>query len=98
MTSDVASPVCCLRGGGAGLKQGLAELGCADGQTVVFETRFADGKFALLPDLADDVVQLPVDIIVTVGGAAARRLRLAALHQAFRSYVSWSTILSADVS
>jgi putative ABC transport system substrate-binding protein len=54
----------------AGLKQGLEELGYANGQAVVFETRFAEGNVALLPELANNLVQ-SVDVIVTVGGTAA---------------------------
>jgi putative ABC transport system substrate-binding protein len=48
----------------AGLKQGLAELGYVDGQTVVFELRGADSNFARLPELANELIQLPVDVLV----------------------------------
>jgi ABC-type uncharacterized transport system substrate-binding protein len=55
----------------AGLKQGLAELGYVDGQTIVFELRGANSNFELLPALANELVQLPVNVLVTVGGTPA---------------------------
>jgi hypothetical protein len=44
--------------------QGLHELGYVKGQTIVLEERWAEGKLTRLPDLAAELVQLPVDIIV----------------------------------
>ena len=48
----------------AGLKQGLAELGYVDGQTIAFELRDAAGNYARLPELANELIQLPVDVLV----------------------------------
>lgn len=45
--------------------QGLEELGYFDGKTIDIKYRFAGGKFEQLPALASELVQLPVDIIVT---------------------------------
>jgi putative ABC transport system substrate-binding protein len=47
--------------------EGLPELGYVEGQNIVVERRFAWGKQELLPDLAVELVQLNVDVIVTGG-------------------------------
>jgi putative tryptophan/tyrosine transport system substrate-binding protein len=52
--------------------QGLHELGYVEGQTIVLEERWAEGKLTRLPDLAAELVQLPVDIIVAGNVSAAR--------------------------
>jgi putative ABC transport system substrate-binding protein len=49
---------------------GLRELGYQVGRNVVIEYRAADNDFSRLPDLAAELVNLPVDVIV-VGGAEA---------------------------
>jgi putative ABC transport system substrate-binding protein len=54
---------------GAFLK-GMRELGYIEGKNLVIEWRFADGKLERLPDLAAELVQLKVDIIVTAGATA----------------------------
>ncbi len=54
---------------GAFLK-GMRELGYVEGKNLVIEWRFADGKLERLPDLAAELVQLKVDIIVTAGATA----------------------------
>jgi len=53
-------------------RQGLHELGYVEGQTIAIEYRFADGKVESLPALATELVQLPVDVIVTWGTPAAQ--------------------------
>jgi putative ABC transport system substrate-binding protein len=56
-------------------RQGLRELGWVEGQNIVIEYRFAEGKLDRLPDLAAELVRLKVNIIVTVaspGVAAAK--------------------------
>jgi len=45
-------------------RQGLRALGYVDGQNIAIEYRFAEGKLDRLPDLAAELVQLRVDIIV----------------------------------
>jgi putative ABC transport system substrate-binding protein len=45
--------------------QKLRELGWHEGQNLVIERRFAEGKFERLPDLAADLVRLQPDVIVT---------------------------------
>ena len=51
-------------------RQGLRELGYVEGQNIVIEYRYADGKNDRLPDLAADLVRLKVDVIL-VGGSQA---------------------------
>jgi putative ABC transport system substrate-binding protein len=52
----------------AGLRQGLAEGGFAEGQSVSIEYRSADNQLDRLHDLAADLVERRVDVIVTIGG------------------------------
>ena len=49
---------------GRGLREGLRELGYAEGQNFAFEVRSADGNADRLPELAAELVRLPVDVIV----------------------------------
>jgi ABC-type uncharacterized transport system substrate-binding protein len=46
------------------LRQGLRELGWVEGQNIVIEYRFAEGRLDRLPDLAAELVRLKVDVIV----------------------------------
>jgi putative tryptophan/tyrosine transport system substrate-binding protein len=52
-------------------QQGLRDLGYIEGQNVVIEYRYANGDVARLPDLAAELVRLPVVVIVTSGEPAA---------------------------
>ena len=52
--------------------QGLHALGYVEGQTIVLEERWAEGKLERLPDLAADLVQLQVNVIVAGNPIAAR--------------------------
>jgi ABC-type uncharacterized transport system substrate-binding protein len=49
-------------------RQGLRELGYLEGQNIVIEYRYAEGKLGRLPDLAAELVRLKVDVIVAAGG------------------------------
>src|SRR5262245_47518129 len=51
--------------------QGLYDLGYVEGQNLVIEYRYAEGQGERLPDLAAELVRLPVDVIVA-GGTAIR--------------------------
>jgi ABC-type uncharacterized transport system substrate-binding protein len=51
--------------------QGLRELGYVEGQNVAIEYRYAEGKYELFPDFANELVRLKVDVIVAVPTAAA---------------------------
>lgn len=52
--------------------QGLKDLGYVEGKNIAVERRFAEGKEERLTDLAAELVQLKVDVIVVGGTAAAR--------------------------
>jgi putative ABC transport system substrate-binding protein len=45
-------------------RQGLRELGWVEGQNLVIEYRFADGRLDRLPALAAELARLKVDILV----------------------------------
>jgi putative ABC transport system substrate-binding protein len=51
-------------------RQGMRELGYVEGRNLAIEWRSAEGKAERLPDLAEQLVQLKVDVIVTAGAAA----------------------------
>ena len=48
-------------------RQRLRELGYVEGKNILIEYRYAEGKFERLTDLAAELVQLKVDVIVTAG-------------------------------
>jgi len=48
-------------------RRGLRELGYVEGENIVVEFLYADGKFDRLPALAADLVRLKIDVIVTAG-------------------------------
>jgi len=51
--------------------QGLRDLGYVEGQHIAFVYRYAEGNLDRLPDLAVELVRLPVDMLVAGGVAAA---------------------------
>ena len=54
-------------------RRGLAEESLVEGQNVVIEYRWARGEYSRLPELAGDLVKLPVDVLLGVGGDASAR-------------------------
>jgi putative tryptophan/tyrosine transport system substrate-binding protein len=50
-------------------QQRLRELGWIEGSTIAIEYRWAEGRRERFAEIADELVRLKVDIIVTVGGA-----------------------------
>jgi putative ABC transport system substrate-binding protein len=57
-------------------RQGLRELGYVEGQTIVVEVRWADGRLEQLPQLVADLVGLKVDVLVapsSPGALAAKK-------------------------
>jgi len=53
-------------------RQGLHDLGYVEGQNLIIEYRYAEGRPERFPDLAAELVQLKMDVIVAGGDAAAR--------------------------
>jgi putative ABC transport system substrate-binding protein len=53
-------------------RQGLRELGYAEGRNIALEPRWAEGKYDRYPAIAADLVRLKVHVIVTIGGAATK--------------------------
>jgi putative tryptophan/tyrosine transport system substrate-binding protein len=48
------------------LREGLHELGYVEGQNIAFEFRSAEGKLDRLPELANQLVRLKVDVMVAL--------------------------------
>jgi len=44
-------------------RQGLGELGYVEGKNILFEYRYADGRPGPLPELAEELVRLKVDVM-----------------------------------
>ncbi len=53
-------------------RQGLRDLGYIEGQNIAIEHRCAEGKPDRLPDLAAELIQLKLDLIVTAGNEATQ--------------------------
>jgi putative ABC transport system substrate-binding protein len=62
----------------AGFRQGLKEVGFADGENVKIEYRWAENKADHLPQMAAELVRLRSAVIVTTGGPPAARAAKAA--------------------
>jgi putative ABC transport system substrate-binding protein len=54
----------------AAFSDGFRELGWVEGKNFVYEFRFADNRLDRLADLSAELVQLKVDLIVTIGTLA----------------------------
>ena len=64
------SPAAAADGLGS-LRTGLRELGYLEGQNITIEARWADGRSERLPELAAELVRLPVDVLCTEGTQAS---------------------------
>jgi putative ABC transport system substrate-binding protein len=53
-------------------REGLHDLGHVEGKDIVIDSRWAEGRYDRLPDLAAELVRLQVDLIVTHGPVASR--------------------------
>jgi len=53
------------------LRAGLRELGYVEGKNIIIEARWADGRSERLPQLAAELVRLPVDVLCTAGSQAS---------------------------
>ena len=58
-------------------KQGLRERGYVEGKNIKFEYRYAEEKPDRLPQLADELTRLKVDVIVTTASISAQAARKA---------------------
>jgi len=56
-------------------RQGLRELGYVEGKNIVIEWREAKGNFDRVRELADELVRLKMDVIVSPGPAVTRPLK-----------------------
>ena len=59
------------------LRQGLKDAGYVEGRNLVIETRWADNKAERLPQLADELVQAKVDVLVAGSTVGTRALQKA---------------------
>ena len=55
----------------------LRDLGYVDGKNIVFEYRYANNKLDRLPALADELVRIKVDVLLTPGTPGALALKTA---------------------
>jgi putative ABC transport system substrate-binding protein len=68
-------------------EQGLRDLGYVEGHNIRIEHRFAEGQHERLPALAAELVQLPVDVLVTSGpGALAAQHATATIPIVFEAF------------
>ena len=58
-------------------RQGLRDLGYVEGQNIILEHRYAEGRFERLPDFAAELVHLKVDVLVTSGSQPVQVLKQA---------------------
>jgi putative ABC transport system substrate-binding protein len=56
---------------------GLRDFGYVEGRNILIEYRWAEGKYERLPDLAAELVQRKVDVLVTGGTAGVRAAKQA---------------------
>ena len=49
------------------LRQGLRKLGYTEGENILVEYRYAEGKLERIPSLVDELVQLKVNVLVLPG-------------------------------
>ena len=58
--------------------QGLKEAGFRAGENIAIESRWANGQYERLPALAEELVKLPVSLIIAAGGSDPGRAAKAA--------------------
>jgi putative tryptophan/tyrosine transport system substrate-binding protein len=82
-------------------RKGLRDLGYLEGQNIVIEYRYAEGKFDRLPDFAADLVRLKVDVIAAGGSPAIQAARdstrtIPIVMTGLTDPVAWGVIASLD--
>src|SRR4051812_16305588 len=60
-----------------GLRRGLRELGYIEGQNIIIEARYAEGRQERLPELAAELLRLKMDIIASATTQAIQVVRRA---------------------
>jgi putative tryptophan/tyrosine transport system substrate-binding protein len=55
----------------ASFRAGLQNLGYSEGETLTIDRRYAEGKSERLPELAAELVRIPVDVLVVFGSPSA---------------------------
>jgi len=70
--------------------QGLGETGYVEGQIVAIEYRWAEGQETRVSTLIEDLVRLPVAVVVITGSGQGARLRWSAILSSTASEVCWS--------
>jgi putative ABC transport system substrate-binding protein len=70
----------------AAIKEGLRQTGYVEGRNVAIEYRWAEGQYDRLPQLASELVQSGVAVMILVGGGATT----AAPKPRLRRFRSWS--------
>jgi len=60
------------------VRSGLAERGYIERRNIVIESRFANGKYELLPALAADLIRLNAAVLIPDSGTVATPAALAA--------------------
>ena len=70
-----ASPASANAGRLEAFRQGLREMGYVEGDNIVIEDRYAEGKFDRLPALAAELVRLKVEVIITAGPPVTRAVK-----------------------
>jgi ABC-type uncharacterized transport system substrate-binding protein len=68
----------------------LRELGYVEGQNLILEVRYAEGRLNRLPELARELVRLGVDIIVAVSDLAVEAAREATTTIPIVMFSSWA--------
>src|ERR1044071_5969823 len=56
-------------------RQGLRDLGYVEGKTVNIDSRYADGKPERLPQLAEDLIHLKINILLASNATVARAVK-----------------------
>ena len=70
-------------------RKGLRELGWVEGQNIVIDYRFAEGRLDRLPDLAAELVRLKVDVIVAPASDSVRAAAKATSPSSRSSSCGW---------